>query len=84
MYEGVVATPAQVCWNVQALLFNISRRHPFIRMMRDDKKLARLGLLLNMERRERMLPRWVAWTNPLIGYVKLNIDGSSLGNPGYS
>ena len=53
-------------------------------MARDDGELAHLGLLLCMERKKSVLPRWVAWSRPPIGYVKLNIDGSSLGNPGHS
>ena len=26
--------------------------------------------------------RWISWVWPLPGYVKLNVDGSSRGNPG--
>ncbi|PNX67521.1 hypothetical protein L195_g063555, partial [Trifolium pratense] len=29
-------------------------------------------------------PRMVAWTPPHDNYVKLDVDGSSLGNPGRS
>ncbi|XP_027155749.1 uncharacterized protein LOC113756179 [Coffea eugenioides] len=50
----------------------------------DDRELMQSGLLLSMTRRRQRLPRWVTWVMPPSGCVKLNIDGSSLGNPGPS
>ena len=66
------------------MLLSISQVHPFVQITRGDDELVRSGLLFRMERRELVLPRWVAWTKPPIGCVKLNIYGSSLGNPGHA
>lgn len=84
MYEGAVASPAQVCREVKSLLLNISQVYPFVQVARDDGELAHLGFLLRTELKKFVLPRWVAWLRPPIGCVKLNVDGSSLGNPGLS
>ena len=84
MYEGVRLTPTQVCRNIQALLLSISQSHPFVQMAHDDKELVQSGLLLSMARRRQRLPRRITWVMPPSGCVKLNIDGSSLGNPGPS
>ncbi|CDP11300.1 unnamed protein product [Coffea canephora] len=53
-------------------------------MTRDDGELVHSDLLLRLTPRERMLPRLVVWEKPPDGCVKLNVDGSSLGNPGSS
>ncbi|XP_027067834.1 uncharacterized protein [Coffea arabica] len=84
MYDGAAASPAQVCREVQTLLLSISQVRPFVQVARDDRELAHLGILLRMERRKSVLPRWIAWLRPPIGCIRLNIDGSSLGNPGLS
>ena len=83
IYDGVVLTPTQICWNIQALLLGISQVHPFVQVTRGDCELVSSGLFLRMKRRQLAQPRWIAWAKPSIGYVKLNIDDSSLGNPGH-
>ncbi|XP_027150495.1 uncharacterized protein LOC113750754 [Coffea eugenioides] len=84
MYEEITVSPAQVCRDVQDLLLSMSQVRPFVQVTRDDWELAHSGLILCMERTKSVLPRWVAWSRPSAGYVKLNIDGSSLENPGHS
>ena len=84
MYEAVNVTPSQVCRNVQNLLFNISQAWPFVQVTHDDGELLQSGLLLSVTRRKWRPPRWITWAMPPSGNVKLNIDGSSLGNPGPS
>nr|XP_027060692.1 uncharacterized protein LOC113687227 [Coffea arabica] len=84
VFEGVVLTPPQVCWNVQTLLHHLSQIRPFSRVTRDDGELVHSGLFLRLTSLKRVAPRWILWESPPEGFVKLNVDGSSLGNPGSS
>lgn len=84
VFEGVVLTPTQVCWNIQTLLHHLSQVWPFARVTQDDGELVHSGLFLRLTSLKRMAPRWVLWESPPEGFVKLNVDGSSLGNPGPS
>ncbi|XP_071909759.1 uncharacterized protein [Coffea arabica] len=84
MYEGIVSTPSRLCWNIKALLLGMSQARPFIQATQDDRELVLSGLSINMTQMERPFLHWVTWTRLPLGYVMLNIDGSSLGNPGHS
>lgn len=46
--------------------------------------IASLGEAFPWQKRKERTPRFIHWTCPAEGWLKLNVDGSSLGNPGPS
>ncbi|XP_071909894.1 uncharacterized protein [Coffea arabica] len=48
VYEGVILTSSQVCWNIQSLLHHVSQVWPLVQVTRDDGELVHSGLLLRL------------------------------------
>lgn len=75
-------SPQQVIHQVLALISNEATAHPFIAMVNEDKHLVSRGIIpfIHQPRKKKVLA--IYWEMPPPPFVKLNIDGSSLGNPG--
>ena len=65
-------------------IFSISQVCPFVQGSNKDVILVHSGLVSHLHTRKTKVPCTIFWTKPINGYVKLNMDGSSLGNPGFS
>ena len=81
-FEGVV-TPVHVIFNhIVKELQLIARATPFTCSTPEDKRCWTQGLVPFLKQPPRARLRIIRWMVPPMGYVKLNVDGSSLGNPG--
>nr|XP_027109299.1 uncharacterized protein LOC113729174 [Coffea arabica] len=84
IYEGGVLAASQFYHRVIELLHGISLAHPFTSDCSNGMELHRMVWLHISKRSKptRCLP--MAWSLPTEPFVKLNVDGASLGNPGSS
>ncbi|XP_071902720.1 uncharacterized protein [Coffea arabica] len=82
VYENVFLRPPYICRQIVWHLNAIGAAHPFA--CANDDTWRRLGLLpiFKMPKLLKCIP--LVWSSPQYLYSKLNVDGSSLGNPGHS
>ena len=83
-YEGIHISPVQACRNVKASLWSILQAFPFTQVAKENLSLVNSGLLPRLLRSSSKIPVAISWSPLVIDFVKLNTNGSSLGNPSFS
>lgn len=85
LFDGSTSwTGAQLISSIFRDLHSSVYLRPLVRSHADDDLLLRAGLLPNFRPTTRWIPTPIFWSMPRGSSLKLNIDGSSLGNPGSS
>lgn len=69
---------------IQQQDLQISQACSFTQRYSEDYMLLKQGLTVRLEMKKQKILIIVTWNFPPAHYVKLNVDGSSIGNPGPS
>ena len=84
VFENLVASSDQVYRQVFWTLSAIAAAHPFQSTCPEDKNLLHLGFLSTLMPPKPTMLSTLVWSLLVYPYVKLNVDGSSIGNSRYS
>ena len=84
IFNSITVRLTHICRQVVCLLSGIREAHPLALPNSENDAWSRLGLLPSPVRPPPL--KWISlvWSLPSFPYSKLNVDGSSLGNPGHS
>ncbi|XP_027158138.1 uncharacterized protein LOC113759763 [Coffea eugenioides] len=84
VFENMVSSPEQACRRIVTLVNLIGEAHPWPYSAPHDPIFCRLGVKVVATQLQRCTCVSLSWSFPPYPYAKLNVDGSSFGNPGFA
>ena len=84
IFDATTPSATHVVRQILRLIHLVALAHPLSLACMDDDRLLKRGVVPFLKKAKSMQVLSLAWAPPPASYVKLNIDGSSSGNPGNS